>query len=339
MDEDTPTAGPDTLIRGDGPHTIHGLGGDDFLVGGRGFDRIYGDNGNDYLYGGDPADDLAGIPSRTGDFLVGGHGDDKLFVASGNCVLGGGTGNDTIIGGSGDDDIGGDLGFDVVSGGAGDDIFTVIDDDEIDGGAGRDEITFYLLQVGTGVKLNLASRLAQETGAAGRLKVALIEDIYGSPGADSFTGTAQGNKLDGASGHDRLAGAGGNDTLWGGIGNDTIIGGAGKDTLKGFFGRDVFVFATAPAKSNLDDLEDFTTDEDRIALESRAFGGFTADGRIDKDAFVIGTAARDEEDRIVYDQARGHLYHDPDGKGGAAAVKFAFMQPGLTIAYTDFIVL
>jgi Ca2+-binding RTX toxin-like protein len=82
-------------------------------------------------------------------------------------------------------------------------------------------------------------------------------DIVGTPGADTITGTAAGERICGMGGNDTISGGGGDDEIFGdagndrirgddggdaiegGRGNDTLSGGAGGDSLEGGGGRDV----------------------------------------------------------------------------------------------------
>jgi serralysin len=57
-----------------------------------------------------------------------------------------------------------------------------------------------------------------------------IENVNGSPHADTLRGDALNNRLDGKAGADTLIGEGGNDTLIGGLDVDVISGGLGTDT-------------------------------------------------------------------------------------------------------------
>ena len=54
---------------------------------------------------------------------------------------------------------------------------------------------------------------------------------------------------------------------------------------------------------------------------------------------MVGSAALDADDRIIYDQTTGLLYYDADGNGAGAAVLFAGVAglPALTAA--DFTVI
>ena len=60
-------------------------------------------------------------------------------------------------------------------------------------------------------------------------------------------------------------------------------------------------------------------------LENAHFTGL-ATGALPASAFVIGTAAADAGDRILYDSATGNLYFDSDGTGANAAVLFATLD-------------
>ncbi|WP_114948695.1 PD40 domain-containing protein [Microvirga calopogonii] len=165
---------------------------------------------------------------------------------------------------------------------------------------------------------------------------ALADTLAGGAGNDVLTGDAFGNLIQGNAGKDKLSTADGNDTLWGGVGNDTLSGGAG---------RDVFVFDTkANAKTNLDKVTDFNVKDDTIWLENGVFkglgkkGSLAAPAKLSKNGFVIGKAAQDAADRIIYDKGTGALYYDADGTGSAAQVKIAVLAKNLKMSAADFMV-
>jgi Ca2+-binding RTX toxin-like protein len=95
--------------------------------------------------------------------------------------------------------------------------------------------------------------------------------------------------------------------------------------------------------SNVDVIQDFTTSEDRIALDDAVFtalGKGSAKGvTIAPDLFVTGTQAQGAEDRIIYDQATGSLYYDADGTGSTAQVKFAILNNKATLSHYDFLII
>jgi Ca2+-binding RTX toxin-like protein len=77
------------------------------------------------------------------------------------------------------------------------------------------------------------------TGASSTDTLISIENLTGSPYADSLTGDGNANALDGGGGNDTLNGLAGNDSLSGAAGDDTLDGGAGNDILDGGTGADV----------------------------------------------------------------------------------------------------
>lgn len=143
----------------------------------------------------------------------------------------------------------------------------------------------------------------------------------------TFTGGAaygSGNSLDNV-----LRGGDSNDTLRGGLGSDTLIGGAGSDG---------YIFDTVLGASNIDLLSDFASGSDRILLDNLAFTAL-AEGSVSASAFVVGTAAIDADDRLIYNSATGALFYDADGSGAGAAVQFATLGTGLSLLASDFSVI
>ncbi|MCH4892153.1 hypothetical protein GO308_03385 [Sphingomonas sp. SFZ2018-12] len=124
------------------------------------------------------------------------------------------------------------------------------------------------------------------------------------------------------------------------VGNDTVNvldGRGGNDVLIGRGGNDTFAFTTALGSGNVDTIQDFAAG-DRIGLASDIFGSVTADG-IAAGEFVIGTAAADGDDRLIYDQATGRLWLDADGNGAGAAVLFAQLAAGTVLSASSFVVI
>ena len=158
------------------------------------------------------------------------NGDDSANVYHGTPE------GDVIRGGGGDDELHGEDGDDFLSGGAGDDL--------IDGGSGTDRASYYHLDStlgGVTVSL-LLQGAAQDTHSQGIDTLIGIENVSGTPFADSLTGDDGANWLWGSAAtispgdispgnNDYLDGRGGDDLLMVGIGNHTIIGGDGNDTL------------------------------------------------------------------------------------------------------------
>jgi Ca2+-binding RTX toxin-like protein len=167
----------------------------------------------------------------------------------------GGGGNDLLIGGGGDDALEGRGGDDDLRGGTGDDVYTfrstfrrsagpALGADLVTEAADADTDTLDFSGLAGGVSVNLASTAAQAV-KAGVLTLTLsdgaaVEDVIGTPAADTVTGNARPNTVYagggndivyGGEGADALYGEGGNDQLNGGNGNDYVSGGSGNDTI------------------------------------------------------------------------------------------------------------
>jgi Ca2+-binding RTX toxin-like protein len=112
----------------------------------------------------------------------------------------------------------------------------------------------------------------------------------------------------------------------------------GKDILSGGSGSDRFVFDTAPTKSNIDTITDFSVKYDSIHLEKDIFTKAGANGRLKSDAFWTGDSAHDRSDRIIYSKDTGYLYYDPDGTGSASQRAIAKLSKNLAITEKDFFI-
>ncbi len=235
--------------------------------------------------------------------LNGGSGADTIRGGAGNDIIWGSSsvanpldGGDTIYGELGDDTINGNGGDDVIHGGSG--------ADSIRGGAGNDTIWG-------------SSSVADPTDGG--------DTIYGDLGNDTINGNG---------GDDVIYGGLDNDHLSGGKGLDTIYGGTGNDTLYGNLDADRFVFDTAlNATANVDQIMDFTVNQDKIVLSQAIFAGIGS--TLDASAFQIGDADN-TSDRIIYDQATGQLFYDADGNGAGQSVLFATVTAGTALTIADF---
>jgi VCBS repeat-containing protein len=318
-----------TLTGNAGDNVIIGGSGDDKLFGGLGRDVIAGSGGNDLLAGGDGvANEVAGglgndtyIVTAAGDTLVeqAGEGhdtvqttllsytlrdnfEDLVFTGSGNFTGTGNLATNVIVGGAGDDRLwGGDGAANQLMGGAGNDtyVITVAGDSIVElAGGGTDTV---------------------ETALAGyALHAAEVENLTGTSNA--------GQTLIGSDIANVITGAGGHDLLDGGLGADTLIGGAGADD---------YLFDTALGGGNVDTITGFVSGSDRILLDNAVFTAI-AEGGLAPGAFVLGTAAGDADDRIIYDAATGNLYYDADGNGAGAAVQFATLSGHPILTANDF---
>ena len=121
-------------------------------------------------------------------------------------------------------------------------------------------------------------------------------------------------------------------TLTGNGLNNYLIGNAGANALDGKAGNERFRAGKAPtampsphcsARPMSTYILGFSAADDTIMLENNGVFTGLATGALPAGAFVIGTAAQDANDRIVYNQATGQLFFDADGSGAGAAVQFA----------------
>lgn len=305
-------AGKDTLIHIGG---ISGSNFDDDITGRNDKDRF------DFLYGNGGKDILKGLAGT--DFLNGGAGNDKLYGGAGDDRLNGGAGNDVIDGGKGTDTI--DFSGDTLS--------------------------------AKGITIDLGKSGLQNFGGWGKDTLKSIENATGSAVGDRITGSDKDNVLAGNGGNDVIRGMGGNDTLYGdtgpgggssgipgadtldgGKGDDLLFAGLGVDLLIGGPGKDTFVFSSVPqsAFDGVDKIKDFNVKDDTILLSSLYME--LEKGVLDKDAFTVGTQAKDAEDRIIYDKAHGKLYYDEDGTGsGDSPILFAtFLGKPPALTHADF---
>ncbi|MFN0193743.1 MAG: calcium-binding protein [Aestuariivirga sp.] len=117
--------------------------------------------------------------------------------------------------------------------------------------------------------------------------------------------------------------------------NNFIDGKEAADNLTGGGGNDQFLFTTALGAGNIDFISDFSVPNDTIRLENAIFTGLPV-GYLAAAAFVIGSAAADAGDRIIYNSATGALLFDADGNGATAAVQFATIGTGLALTNGDF---
>ena len=233
-------ANANVLNGGDGDDLIEGRGGDDTLDGGLGIDTASYANaagnvtvnlGSGTASGADGNDTLVGFEN-----VIGSAYNDALTGNASANVLTGGDGGDTLRGGGGNDSLLGGSGNDFHNGGFGDDM--------IDGGVGFDRAAYFQASAAIGgVTVSLLLQNSwQNTGSQGLDYLTGIENLSGTPFADSLTGDSGNNWLWGSvatidvgfastTNNDMLDGGDGNDMLWVGIGNHNVIGGAGIDTL------------------------------------------------------------------------------------------------------------
>lgn len=202
--------------------------GDDFGNGGAGNDTIYGGWGNDQLIG-----------EADNDVLYGDDGNDKLFGGDGADAMYGGAGNDLLDSELADND------WDNLSGGNGHDTYVIRDTrDVITGEAGfgtassRDVIELYAASFNMNQSVDTQAveelRIINSSGAK----------VTGNMYANTITGAAGFDDINGDAGNDRILGGKGHDTLSGSLGDDEVRGEDGSDLINGNNGLDTLTGGT-----------------------------------------------------------------------------------------------
>jgi Ca2+-binding RTX toxin-like protein len=318
---------------------------------------------NDSLYGTATADTLWGQGGKN--LLEGGKGDDTYVnIGTGDTIVeraGGGndtittfllkyslakfahvenlTGNSsgialtgyTLTGNASNNVIKGNFKKDTLNGGAGNDSLQGgFDADKLNGGTGRDTADYS--DKAFAVTATLKGATASTVVVAGfneKDTIRNIENLTGGSKNDTFTGDGLANTLSGNDGNDRLSGAGGKDTL---------IGGKGADHLKGGTGADSFVYtATNQGKDFIDHFDN----SDLLKFKGSAFAKLKA-GEIKADNFLkvgSGHAAKDAEDRFIFNTKDDTLWFDKDGTGTSKAVLIAdFTASGHDVVIGDILI-
>lgn len=233
---------------GDGGDTVTAACAADVVNGGPGDDGIDAGSGDDTVDGGDGEDTVTG--GAGADTLAGGAGDDSMQAGSGDDTANGNAGADTVSGGVGTDHLLGESGRDALAGGAGDDLLEGgADRDSLDGGEGNDTLDggdgrdLLLPGPGTdivrggpgidtvsyedrddGQPLRISLNGSPDDGAPGENDAIEgdVENVIGSPGADTLVGDDAPNDLDGGASNDTIEPAGGADFVDAGPGDDRI---------------------------------------------------------------------------------------------------------------------
>ncbi len=161
-----------------------------------------------------------------------------------------------------------------------------------------------------------------------------------------FKANSANDKIKGTRSDDHLSGGGGRDQLNGGAGNDLINGGAGNDILTGGSGVDTFVFSADLSVAGVDRITDFNSRAgEKIMLNAYVFEALEVSakpvkldpkakdwGKLAASNFIVGSSAKDANDHIIYDRAKGALFYDADGNGSIEAVQFAQLKAGTALS-------
>lgn len=232
--------GSATLNGGD--DTFYGSAEGNTVDGGAGQDRLYGYAGDDALTGGSGNDSVQG--GEGDDTLSGGSDDDYIFGGLGADRISGDDGNDAIYASDG---AGNDQAADQIDGGAGDDEISASGGDTVAGGLGRDSLYLdWAAASGAGVaRIDLRDLAAGGAASIDGAQVSSIEHlrlvINGQAAHIDARGAPSDFKLEILSygGDDVILSGGGDDELQSEDGADRINAGAGKDFVQGGTGADV----------------------------------------------------------------------------------------------------
>jgi hypothetical protein len=263
--------------------------------------------------------------------------DDRLTGGSGNDTINGGEGNDQLKGNEGSDRLDGGSGDDILIGGSGSDIYLVdsVKDSVIEtGDTGFDTV----IATVSWTLSNEVEDLLLQGGAIAGTGNSLSNGITGNAFSNNLTGNGGNDILIGNGGSDTLVGGNGNDRLVGGAGNDRLVGGAGNDRLTGGSGKDRFCLSGS-SKSNLATISDFRSPDDTICISQKGFSKVLKRGKVSADQFVLGNRAQDGEDRFIYDRAKGALFFDANGVGGASQVQIAQLKSGTVLTRADLFII
>jgi Ca2+-binding RTX toxin-like protein len=355
----------DTLRGDSAGNVLLGAGGDDVLDGREGDDSLIGGPGADSLIGGAGVD-LASYAASIAAVSVNlGTGSASGGEAAGDTLSGiedvrGSNYDDVIIGDEGDNSFVSAGGADVLMGRGGDDVLMGgAGADVVEGGEGWDFASY--AGSTAAVTLNLETGLVTGGDATGDTLIS-IENLSGSPHADSLTGDSGANTISGHYGNDALDGRGGIDTVSygystegftinlaastasspaesdsitsfenvvGSQGNDIILGDAGRNVLDGNTGNDVL--------------------DGGAGIDTAYYGSSTASWIID---LVTGTAATTGEtdtliaienvvgsegdDHIIGDSGNNVLAGGPgadvvDGGAGTDVASYADALSGVSV--------
>ncbi|NER52692.1 MAG: calcium-binding protein, partial [Symploca sp. SIO1A3] len=290
---------------------LHGSDGNDILIGREGNDRLFGGTGADVFDGGE-GNDIVYFQENFAITADLNQGYATYINDVGVQVVETLLNVESLVGTAFDDTLIGDENNNWLRGDAGIDLF--------DGGEGNDTADF--INGEFAITGNLNTETAIYTDASGNTIVETIRNIE----------NLQGTRFD-----DLLLGNAKDNSLLGRDGNDTLIGGAGNDYLQGSAGADTFGFLSP--NQGIDTIADFNSIQaDRIQVSASGFGGGLTVGTLDVDQFTIGSAAINESDRIIYNDATGALFFDSDGTGALGQIQFAQLSTGLALTNSDIVV-
>ncbi len=301
-----------TIVGNSGKNTLIGGGGADILIGQGGDDIYFVDNSDIVIQ--EAVGGGTDVVYATRSYTLTAGAEVEILSTSSHASLSpmdltGNTRAQTIIGNNGVNVLNGGGGADTLSGLGGNDVY-IVDNAAVQivetAGGGFDVVysqVSYVLGAGVSVEHLSVNSIASVSGY----------NLTGNELAQTVVGNNGANVLDGKGGNDVLTGNGGADT---------------------------FAFTTALGAGNIDQITDFNVVDDTILLGGAAGQPFAilATGALRAGTLVIGTAALDADDYLIYNSGTGALLFDADGNGAGAAVQFATLATGLALTVADFIV-
>jgi Ca2+-binding RTX toxin-like protein len=231
----------DTISGGDGSDLISGGAGDDSMAAGFGDDTVVGGAGSDtiYFYDGDLPADAPGVIVDLGETEAQDTGEGRDTLSQTENVVGS-VYADRLTGSADANMLDGDGGDDTLDGRGG--------PDDLRGGAGSDAVSY--AQAPAAVTVDLA-RTTQPTDGD---RLNSIEDLVGSPFADTLAGNLVANRI------------------VGGPGADTLAAGAGNDVVEARDGEGDRVSCGTDADTAISDRRSGDADDRRAARAGRARG-------------------------------------------------------------------
>ena len=294
------------LTGNDGANQLHGMNGSDLLDGGLGADAMSGGLGNDSFIIDYRDDTVIELP---------GEGIDEIF-SSISISLAASVENLSLTGSGAINGFGNDLANRLTGTAASNRLDGRGGADRMEGGNGND--TYVVDDAGDKIIETASGGVDRVVSSASfSLAGSYAEVLELAGGATHGTGNGLSNRV------------------FGNFAANVLNGGSGADILIGGRGDDSFVFDTALRRGNVDRIGDFLAMDDTIHL-SRAVFGEIAEGGLTAASFVNGSVAGDLDDRILYHQATGRIWYDPDGSGAEAAVLFAQLNAGTALTHLDF---
>jgi Ca2+-binding RTX toxin-like protein len=210
----------------------------------------------------------------------------------------------TILGTSADDTLSGGAGNDSIKGGDGNDsLIAGLGNDFLNGSTGFDTVDYSYTTANLNITLDSSGWATVNVAVDDVDTLAAIENLTGGAGNDTFIGNSLANVLKGNGG------------------DDILNGGKGKDVLSGGQGADKFVFEILyNGDLNKDIITDFNSAEgDKIQLPKSVFTAFSSLNAVANINLLIGSAALDNNDFLIYNPATGLLSYDADGVGSVHA--------------------